>query len=601
MPAQRSVKNGGCWTCRLRRKKCDELHPICGDCNGLEIDCKYGLKPVWMDGGARQKAKAEMLKKDIKLNAAHKREKALISREATSIVDNDQFNVLSDISVPRAVAEPQTGTVTEKPAHIPQEDSLIASLPWSHQEHQRSDTLEHASPSEMNFVMKYLDFVFPSLFPFYQPHIFETGRSWLLLLLRKNMIAYHAILGLSCFYLTMALTDVESVAEHADCKQLRWEEVERETGKCFDSLRAKISALDLSSNRMSVTLLERVELMNGITQVIIFEMAMGRSTSWHTHLPAATILFEEIMNNPGARSVYRDEPQSPFARILLGIGDPLWTNPGLCNHIWSPEQAGFRFCAGFLIFIDVIASTSTGEAPRLSKYHSRILAQVDDELQSLGDTEIRLSKLVGCPNRVVRAIADMSIAISSKETHDLEGQSQVALSDRCHTIAANLADHILTVQGKLYGSPTSYSNCFNPTDLIPIDFRTKRSAPLVLALIWGLAAEQHLYILLNGWDLGNPKIRANNAHIISLLQILPPDLLRTLAWPICIAGCLALESERPSVRALFADLSRTQTAGALNNAREIMEDVWRIKTLPILQRWGLARCLTILGSPVLLV
>lgn len=45
----------GCWTCRLRRKKCDEQHPVCNGCVALNITCYYDLeKPEWMDGGPKQ-------------------------------------------------------------------------------------------------------------------------------------------------------------------------------------------------------------------------------------------------------------------------------------------------------------------------------------------------------------------------------------------------------------------------------------------------------------------------------------------------------------------------------------------------------------------
>ena len=43
----RSTK--GCWSCRLRKKKCDERHPVCVACASLNITCYgYGQKPGWM-------------------------------------------------------------------------------------------------------------------------------------------------------------------------------------------------------------------------------------------------------------------------------------------------------------------------------------------------------------------------------------------------------------------------------------------------------------------------------------------------------------------------------------------------------------------------
>lgn len=36
----------GCYTCRLRRKKCDEVNPSCSACKNLGLDCEY-KRPIW--------------------------------------------------------------------------------------------------------------------------------------------------------------------------------------------------------------------------------------------------------------------------------------------------------------------------------------------------------------------------------------------------------------------------------------------------------------------------------------------------------------------------------------------------------------------------
>lgn len=56
-----SVKgpNSSCWTCRLRRKKCDEELPLCATCKRLEIECFPSYeKPEFMDGGSKEKQKS---------------------------------------------------------------------------------------------------------------------------------------------------------------------------------------------------------------------------------------------------------------------------------------------------------------------------------------------------------------------------------------------------------------------------------------------------------------------------------------------------------------------------------------------------------------
>ncbi len=63
----------GCWTCRLRRKKCDERQPVCSTCELLKITCYgYGTKPDWMDGGPKEKAMIEQIKQIVKHTSRRK-------------------------------------------------------------------------------------------------------------------------------------------------------------------------------------------------------------------------------------------------------------------------------------------------------------------------------------------------------------------------------------------------------------------------------------------------------------------------------------------------------------------------------------------------
>ena len=56
--ASRTTK--GCWTCRIRKKKCDEGRPSCGPCAFRQIICYgYGEKPWFMYKEEDQKAEIE--------------------------------------------------------------------------------------------------------------------------------------------------------------------------------------------------------------------------------------------------------------------------------------------------------------------------------------------------------------------------------------------------------------------------------------------------------------------------------------------------------------------------------------------------------------
>ncbi|KXJ84721.1 hypothetical protein Micbo1qcDRAFT_170004, partial [Microdochium bolleyi] len=48
-PRKHSKTFSGCWTCRTRRVKCDEVRPACVQCRSKGLDCQgYGVRLRWM-------------------------------------------------------------------------------------------------------------------------------------------------------------------------------------------------------------------------------------------------------------------------------------------------------------------------------------------------------------------------------------------------------------------------------------------------------------------------------------------------------------------------------------------------------------------------
>ncbi|KAF5860918.1 hypothetical protein ETB97_000897 [Aspergillus alliaceus] len=54
-----------CYTCRLRRKKCDERHPVCGSCNSLNLNCEFNKPDWWPDMDHRQVVR-DRIKEEIR-------------------------------------------------------------------------------------------------------------------------------------------------------------------------------------------------------------------------------------------------------------------------------------------------------------------------------------------------------------------------------------------------------------------------------------------------------------------------------------------------------------------------------------------------------
>jgi hypothetical protein len=210
-----------------------------------------------METDKQQRQKAILLKEEVKHKAALRREKSSTSSNRVAQEDAlHQFNIIPDIVVVKdplsinpvnsVVPNDQTSASTSIPTlptiPVPFPFSL---LPNDVQNYHYPQPMKPSLPIEADFINKYIDFVFPALFPFYRPSLFDTGRSWLLELFEKSRIAHYAALSISCYFFTMALVGLEGTSgDHAECRLLRWDEVEQHTQSCFDSLRTNILTFD---------------------------------------------------------------------------------------------------------------------------------------------------------------------------------------------------------------------------------------------------------------------------------------------------------------------------------------------------------------------
>ncbi|KAL3469783.1 fungal-specific transcription factor domain-containing protein [Aspergillus californicus] len=66
----------GCYTCRLRRKKCDETHPNCVACSSLGVSCEY-RKPSWWISTQARALQKERIKRRVRETKDMQKEVAL--------------------------------------------------------------------------------------------------------------------------------------------------------------------------------------------------------------------------------------------------------------------------------------------------------------------------------------------------------------------------------------------------------------------------------------------------------------------------------------------------------------------------------------------
>lgn len=562
--------------------------PICGGCATLEIDCHYhAVKPDWMDNGQGQRQMMQQIKSQVKQSAKRRRgiaqmetiAKELYSMPAANPVDiasNPHDTPLSnsprwfELGGSSSQASPSPRVLKDQPC---QERSI--------------GSLTSQTELGMGFITGYMDYVLPSLYPFYNPSVLDGGRTWILVLAMKNTAFFSSIVSLSSYF--FSIVPVVPGPDHAICAAVTWEELQTQVAAALSIVQHDLMAL--GRRGVGNSLLDSVSLMANILQYLGFEMAI-RSGKWKLHLEAATNLFLQILE------AYGDEDGERGVRGVLkkldrGQSESMYKIP-------NADQNSFRFFSSILVIDNILASTSLGRPSRLSTYHFEIEPPSNSNLQILSPEEI-----LGCQPWVLLALSDVA-ALDAWKHNDphLDTFKATQISSRAASIESRIR---LGIKG-LDELMTGISDPAQKWDvLVPYRHcnRSMRSHERELAgvtRIWAYAIHTYLRIVLHGWQMSDDEIRKNTLESIQVFKtISSPFWLRSMVWPFCISGCVALPEEREAFQTIGNSLEAMQAFGTTREALSILETVWS-KTDTCEDSWTIGDCLkSFLGYPVLLV
>jgi hypothetical protein len=280
----------GCWTCRMRRKKCDEKKPACNTCKLLHIPCYgYGERPYWMDGGTLEKHEIERVKSMVKKNNIRKRQRASTmpselspTRDAlaqTNLPRNSTPNGISTDgghSLDNIRSSAASGANIKGPSQEHEAEQLTRSCQGPTLQmcfHCGLSTVSEVhNEEESRLLMHYLDIVFPQLFRFYNPLVSEGGRGWLLTILVRTKPLFHAALSLSAYHRKKLLAVNETNGN--DLSTLP--DLERHHMSTLVELRRHIDSLKVSRDGV-MTMKTQVEVLACMIHLISFEVSPGHT------------------------------------------------------------------------------------------------------------------------------------------------------------------------------------------------------------------------------------------------------------------------------------------------------------------------------------
>lgn len=550
-----------------------------------------------MDGGARQEEMAESLKRKVK-ERGHRRignpiqvpsrprdqrlpslSTALDALDATTSPDAALWTTFTSTST----AVPEVAALSSGPleAGSPQPGSKQCLFAASNL-HRRNSSVS-GQFDETVLVMFYIEHVMPFLFPFYHPPLLRGGRAWILDMINNSPVVRRAVLCQSSYFISVsrgAANDDGSL----------WTTVLTQTREAFEVLRQALAVI--TGSNILDHLHGAVRVLSGIMQVQRLDIAISGFGNCRFHLNAALVLFQQLLDT--VASLDQIWSKSSFEAVMYRLSPPSWSY-ALNGQLPSAEQAAFQFSSALLIFDDIVASTVLQEQPRLYAVHQSLLGDV----HGTGPV-IDLEDVIGCQNWALLQVAEISRLDAWKQQCKNNATLDVMeLVRRATPIKAVLESHL----GRLDPSAAAFSDERSGfPDLFATNNITASQKPLITTA-WAHAALIYLSVVVSGWQPANPEIIVHVRQIIEVVvrDLTPPALLRTIVWPLTVAGCLASPELAGQLSNKMESLQPRGVFGTITKTLEIMRGVWYNSHTEDLASRDLASCLRNTDDLVLLV
>ncbi|RAL64659.1 hypothetical protein DID88_001692 [Monilinia fructigena] len=438
--------NRGCWTCRIRKKKCDEVQPGCLRCADVNVECQYGPKPKWIDDPKSGKEELLRIKAIVAASASKKRA---------------AFPIQDVVTIPTNIELNNDKTTEPKSSLFPK---------W-------------IEDQEASLMMHYLDHVFFIQFRFHTPSL-SSGRGWLLLLLTRTKPLYHAALSLSAFHRQSLLLEQESGQAETDYLH----ELQHHHNLTLKELQNFIQTHNKIGSEQGA-FDGNIQILACMIQLISFELFNGGVSNWQVHLRAASeliLVLHEVSNG----SIPGPETLSASSQCF---NYPYASSPdsSTSGSSVSRDSAALDFFTGAIIWMDALACVSTGSHPWLSEFHNRLLSAKKPG-SSKSDHKIQLKSIMGCENWVMIMISEIAWLGTWRRKHEkdhtAEFTEQLLTTERNirHRLESKNAENLkeLTALRSIYRGPPPTTIPMSTPNTPPTSSPTSSPAPLSSTSKW---------------------------------------------------------------------------------------------------------------------
>jgi hypothetical protein len=416
-------------------------------------------------------------------------------------------------------------------------------------------SLGSVSAEESTLLMNFLDEIFPLQYPVYKPDLLEGGRGWLLQLLLRTKPLYHAALALSSYHLMISGLSMIS----AECRVFSAVKKEERLAMCLEEVQRTIRDVQVFTKERSHNALG---LLASVVQLVFLEVFLvvgtkrsganlanqlfaGDRSAWMIHLDAAVDMFQK-----GCRDELLHCGLTQKSKALIQHGMPLGHfDPADDGATIVQEVVTFRFMEATIIWLDLIASITSGASPTLLQVHSETFRP---------HSPTKLEKIVGCPNW---------LAIQIGRTADLHARMADAQRLGMRVDRARLLQEYNSIHAEIQSGVEETTKSKSGSSVLSVP---------IPAMVFPHMAIIYLHLVVHGFQ----ELDRLGGVLSEAMQILrnevPCNVLSAMIAPLFIIGCVTRQdgeqgyirtvlSAAPVIQPLLKHRSRILPA---------LEEVW---------------------------
>jgi hypothetical protein len=273
--------------------------------------------------------------------------------------------------------------------------------------------------------------------------------------------------------------------------------------------------------------------------------------------------------NTGLSSSSRaSQPQSPLDRSTTSIFSRSSEEPGL-------EDTAEHFLIGAIIWFESLSCASTGRVPRLLQDYPNLLLSSDIDMTNIAGFQSWIVFVIGEIGalRAWKTEEEYSNRLSIWKLYERGSAIRQRLDKHIETLRSEISDSIPVTNGALGDATAVYLVMANPS-------LYAQAVRRVVTLVFAHAAQVYLHTTISGphptLEEVTTSVTATMNALNDLRAISDSQNLRSLVWPICIAGCMANDA---TTQSFFRDLleglgEEARVFGNSGSVLRIMEKCW---------------------------